>query len=268
MAYLEREDGRRVYYEDLRGPGLPVMLIHGWAMSGRIWDAVTGALTQAGHRVITFDQRGCGLSDKDFTDSSVAALAGDAVALAEALGLTSVVLNGWSLGGAVAAEAAARLGSRCAGLILTCAASPRYTRSADFEHGGTTENVLATVAAAGRNRAVFMRGVVGAVCAIPQEKPTEDWMWSLFMQSTPCADASLADLAHLDQRELLKGLATPVLAIAGGKDVFTPPAIGEAAAALAPKGRLVILTWCGHAPFIEEFDDYMHAVRGFLGELA
>ena len=268
MGYLEREGGRRIYYEDHAGPGLPVLLIHGWAMSGRVWDATTAALRTEGHRVVTFDQRGCGLSDKDFDDSRIAASGGDVVALCDSLNLTSVVLNGWSLGGAVAVDAAARLNGRCAGVVLTCGASPRYTRSHDFPHGGAVSDVTGTVDAVARDRATVLRGVAKIVCAKPVGDAVEDWMWSIFMQSTPCADASLTDLAQVDQRAALAALTAPLLVITGSADVFTPPGIGEAAAALAPRASLVCFEGCGHAPFLEDFDAYLATLNAFLTPLA
>lgn len=268
MGYLEREGGRRIYYEDHAGSGLPVLLIHGWAMSGRVWDATMVALRAKGHRVVTFDQRGCGLSDKDFHDSRIAASGADTVALCDALGLTRVVLNGWSLGGAVAVDAAIRLKERCAGVVLTCGASPRYTRTDDFPHGGAVSDVAGTVAALARDRATVLRGVAQIVCAKPVGAAVEDWMWSIFMQSTPCADASLTDLAHLDQRAELAALKAPVLVITGSADAFTPPGIGEAAAALAPRSSLVCFEGSGHAPFLEDFDAYTTALNAFLSPLA
>ena len=67
------------------------------------------------------------------------------------------MLNGWSLGGAVAIDAAARLGSRLAGLVLTCGATPRYTRGDDFPYGGTAADVAATVAALRADRVNFLK---------------------------------------------------------------------------------------------------------------
>ena len=52
-----------VYYED-HGSGSPVVLIHGWPLSGASWEKQTGALLAAGHRVITYDRRGFGRSSK------------------------------------------------------------------------------------------------------------------------------------------------------------------------------------------------------------
>ena len=106
MAYLNTEDARRIYFEYYPGNKVPVMLIHGWGMSCRVWDTTLVALQAAGHAVVSYDQRGCGSSDKDFNEVSITSSARDAVALLAHLGIERAVLNGWSLGGAIAVEAA------------------------------------------------------------------------------------------------------------------------------------------------------------------
>ena len=67
MAFLqvatENEAPVELYYED-HGSGRPVVLIHGWPMSGRSWEPQVGALIEAGHRVITYDRRGFGRSSR------------------------------------------------------------------------------------------------------------------------------------------------------------------------------------------------------------
>ena len=111
MAYLKTEDARRIYFEYYPGNKVPVMLIHGWGMSCRVWDTTLVALQAEGHAVVSYDQRGCGSSDKDFNEVSITSSARDAVALLAHLGIERAVLNGWSLGGAIAVEAASTLGS-------------------------------------------------------------------------------------------------------------------------------------------------------------
>jgi non-heme chloroperoxidase len=66
MANLTIGDGKRIYYESYKGLPLTVVLIHGWGMSGRVWDRTLVALRGEGYGVVTFDHRSCGRSDKDF----------------------------------------------------------------------------------------------------------------------------------------------------------------------------------------------------------
>lgn len=266
MAYLDC-DGGRIYYEDHAGPGRPILLIHSWAMNVRVWDTTLTLLKARGHRVVTFDQRGCGQSDKDFADFSIDASAGDAVALADHIGLDGVIVDGWSLGGAIATEVAHRLGRRCAALIHTCAASPRYTRTDDFPHGGTVDDLYATLAVIAPDRATFFHGISQAVCAKPVGQPVTDWMWSIFMQASPGVDESMASVAHIDQRAILSALNVPLLAMAGTGDLFTPPGIAEAAVALAKDGTLIVFEGCGHAPFIEDYQGYADVLALFLDRI-
>ncbi len=131
MGYLAREDGKQVYFEDYGTGDQAVVLVHGWGMNLRVWDYSLPALVAAGHRVVLIDHRGCGESSKDFADMGIDAIAGDVVALVEHLGLNKVVLNGWSLGGAVVVAAASRLAARCAGLVLTCGATQCVSMASD-----------------------------------------------------------------------------------------------------------------------------------------
>ena len=140
MAFVTVENGKQVYFEDYGSGDAAIVLVHGWGMGLRVWDYCLPELLHAGLRVITLDHRCCGKSDKDFADCGIRAIAQDLVSIVELLQLTRVVLNGWSLGGAVATEAAALLGESCAGLVLTCAASPVYLQKPDFAHGGTDDH--------------------------------------------------------------------------------------------------------------------------------
>ena len=54
----------KLHVDDTGGSGRPVVLIHGWPLSGESWSAQIPALRDAGHRVITYDRRGFGRSDK------------------------------------------------------------------------------------------------------------------------------------------------------------------------------------------------------------
>ena len=167
MGMLTREGGRQIYFEHYAGRGPTVVLSHGWGMSCRAWDDTIARLCDRGHAVVAYDHRCCGRSDKDFADVSIAALGDDVVALCKHLALDGVVLNGWSLGGAVVVDAAAKLGPALRGLVLSAGATPRYTQAPGFAHGGKPEDVAATVAALRAGRVAFLKGLYfGGVFAV------------------------------------------------------------------------------------------------------
>ena len=86
-----------LYYED-HGAGTPVVLIHGWPLSGASWEKQTTALLQAGHRVITYDRRGFGRSSKPAVGYNYDTFAADLDAVLKTLDLRDVALVGFSMG--------------------------------------------------------------------------------------------------------------------------------------------------------------------------
>ena len=87
-----------LYYED-HGLGNPVVLIHGWPLSGASWEKQVPALIKAGYRVITYDRRGFGKSSKPATGYDYDTLAEDLNHLLTTLDLRDVALVGFSMGG-------------------------------------------------------------------------------------------------------------------------------------------------------------------------
>jgi non-heme chloroperoxidase len=263
MGYLVRENDNRIYYEDHGTGERAIVLVHGWGMSVRAWDYVVPALCAAGYRVVLFDHRGCGESDKDFADLSITSIASDLVALVEKLALETIVLNGWSLGGAVVVEAAARLGKRCAGLVLTGGATPVYVQKPDFPHGGTEQDMAATLAALAADRVNFLHGLSQIICAKDVGANIEHWFWQIFLQASPLAGATLGELAELDQREMLAGLQMPILSFVGSEDGFVAPPICRWVGDNHANARVVEFEGVGHAPFIEAQDRYLDELIEF-----
>jgi non-heme chloroperoxidase len=99
-----------LYYED-HGSGRPVVLIHGYPLSGASWEKQTAALLAAGHRVITYDRRGFGKSSQPATGYDYDTFAGDLRKLITALELRDVTLVGFSMGGGEVARYFGKYGS-------------------------------------------------------------------------------------------------------------------------------------------------------------
>ena len=264
MSSLAREEGKHVYYEDYGTGDSAVVLVHGWGANARAWDFTLPILAEAGHRVVLIDHRGCGQSSKDFADVSVEAIASDVVALVDHLKLSRVVLNGWSLGGAVVVAAADQLATRCSGLVLTCGATPCYLQKPDYPHGGTDDALAETLAAMNADRVNFLNALAAGVCASEVSQQVVDWMASLFLQSSPLAAASLGALGPLDQRAILAGLDMPVLSFVGANDAVVDPAVCRSVGDYAKIVTLVECASSGHAPFIEESEFYHRELLGFL----
>src|SRR5260370_12995600 len=96
-AGRENSAAIRIYYED-HGSGSPVVLVHGYALNGHSWEKQEAALLAAGHRVITYDRRGCGASSRPSTGYDFGTLAGDLHVLLSRLDLHQAVPAGFAMG--------------------------------------------------------------------------------------------------------------------------------------------------------------------------
>jgi pimeloyl-ACP methyl ester carboxylesterase len=266
MAFLDSGDGKNVYYEDYGSGDSAVVLIHGWGMGLRMWDYTLPALVNAGHRVVALDHRGCGRSDKDFDDFGIEAIASDVVSLTGKLGLQRVVLNGWSLGGAVAVSAAAQLNNTCTGLFLTCAATPAYLQKPGYPYGGTEEALAETMAAMAADRVNFLAALSQGVCAEGTSPEVISWMWRSFMDATPMAAQGLAELGPLDQREILSSLTMPIVSAVGSLDQVVDPDVCRSVKDYNDNASIIEFESSGHAPFVEDAAHYNTELLTFCGK--
>lgn len=99
MPHLAARDGVTLHYED-EGEGPPLVLVHGWMMSGRVW-AVQQEEFRASHRVIVPDLRGCGGSEARAGTHNIPRYADDLHELLSQQGLAHALLVGWSMGGGI-----------------------------------------------------------------------------------------------------------------------------------------------------------------------
>ncbi|MEI7626281.1 MAG: alpha/beta hydrolase [Actinomycetota bacterium] len=252
MSYLEVQAGKSIYYEHYEGDASPVVLVHGWGMSARIWDLTLPILLEAGHEVVAYDHRCCGRSDKDFSEATTKANADDLLKLIKATGVKKPVVVGWSFGAAIVAEAAGTLGDQIAGIVLVGPPTPRYTQTEGYPHGGTAEIMQQTIAALRDTRPEFLHGLTQGVCHTDPGASTLEWMWQMFMETSPRADDGLRDLGVIDHRELLTTITVPALICKGTHDAVVDPAIADVCADLLPNSRLIEFAESGHAPFLEE----------------
>jgi pimeloyl-[acyl-carrier protein] methyl ester esterase len=220
--------------------------------------------------VLTVDLRGHGRSDGDFSDLTISALGGDLAALVEELSLERVVLNGWSMGGAIVVDAAGKIeSSRLAGLVLTGGATPRFTSADDWPFGAPPEVVDGMVQSASAARLATLKGVLDSMCAVEIGEPTREFLWSLMLGSAPLIYKTLQDLRDLDQRGALGAITVPVLLMAGAQDGFVPlEAVKASMDLFGTTPQLVVHPESGHVPFLEETETYLAGLSAFLADIA
>lgn len=121
----------RLHYVD-EGEGRPLVLIHGWPLSHHMWEPQINALTGVGFRVIAYDRRGFGDSDKPADGYDHDTLAADLNALLEALNVKDATLVGFSMGGGEVARYLSRYGThRVSRAVFVSAVTPYLMKSPD-----------------------------------------------------------------------------------------------------------------------------------------
>ncbi|MFD7160437.1 alpha/beta fold hydrolase [Kribbella sp. NPDC059898] len=134
----------KLHVHDYGPPGRPVVLIHGWPLSGASWAHQVTALSSAGLRVITYDRRGFGRSDKPRSGYDYDTLTDDLAGLLDRLDLWEVSLIGFSMGGGEVARYVAKYGeSRLHSVVFAAAVTPMMMKSPDNPEGPLDESTAA-----------------------------------------------------------------------------------------------------------------------------
>jgi non-heme chloroperoxidase len=129
-----------LYYED-HGSGQPVVLIHGYPLDGSSWEKQSAVLLDAGKRVITYDRRGFGKSDKPTAGHDYDSYAADLSALVSALDLQDAVLVGFSMGSGEVVSYLSRYGShRVSKAVFIGALQPFMLKTEDNPSGGMSQD--------------------------------------------------------------------------------------------------------------------------------
>jgi non-heme chloroperoxidase len=143
MGYVtvgtENSTDIELYYED-HGSGQPVVLIHGYPLDGSSWEKQTAVLLDAGKRVITYDRRGFGKSDRPTSGHDYDTYAADLSALVSALDLQDAVLVGFSMGSGEVTSYISRYGThRVAKAVFIGALQPFMLKTDDNPSGALTQ---------------------------------------------------------------------------------------------------------------------------------
>ncbi|MDZ4094671.1 MAG: 3-oxoadipate enol-lactonase [Paracoccaceae bacterium] len=255
MHVLIRPWGMIHYRDDGPENAPAVVFANSLGTDLRLWDAVLPLLPK-GLRFIRYDKRGHGLSDTG-GDANIAALAEDAAALIEVLGLRRVIFVGLSIGGLIGQALAANRPDLIKALVLSNTAARIGTPDswqtridAVLSHG------LAHIA-----DAVMERWFTPGFRATPALA-----LWRNMLIRTPVQGyaAACAAIAAADFTITTAALRLPALVIAGAADGATPPDLVQATAALIRGGTYHCIPGAGHLPCVEAPNVYASVLSPFL----
>lgn len=248
MSFRTVPDGTRLRVSD-RGKGPAVVLVHGWKMSHRVWDRTVAALEDR-FRVVSFDLRGMGESDKPGSRYDFAELSGDLGWLLRELDLDDATLVGWSMGCSVSLEYL-RLDGKRVGRLVIVNGPIRLVRADDFPWSMTQQELDGYVDAVAQSWPAHERAFTEDTFHRPLPQLV-DWINGIALQ-TPL-DVVLKTVraqAELDHRSLLGELDLPLLAIYCRYDPYYPVELAHWIAEQAPRGQALVLEESGHFPFLE-----------------
>jgi pimeloyl-ACP methyl ester carboxylesterase len=250
------------------GSGLPLVLLHAFPLDHSMWAFQEPLAEQV--RLVVPDLRGFGGSDEAVPES-IAALAVDVVALLDAVHVAGpAVICGISMGGYVAQHVAARHPDRVAAVILV--ATKLEADSAEARAGRT--DLAAKVGRLGLGilaDAMIPRLLADSAEArrAPGRADVESLLRrTILAQRVETVQTALAALgARPDMTEPLRQLRAPALLVAGAEDAITPPECLQAAEAIIPRAKLLIVPAAGHMVPLEQPEVFNAAVLEFLREL-
>jgi len=218
-----------LYYED-HGSGSPVVLIHGWPLSGASWEKQTAALLDAGHRVITYDRRGFGRSSKPGLGYDYDTFASDLDKLLKKLKLTKVALVGFSMGSGEVTRYIGKYGSkRIRKAVLIGTLGPYLVKAADNPEGVDPKVFEGIKAALGADRPAFLMeflknfynyDVTGG--KLVSERVLED-NWNVAAGASAIGTIACVDCWIEDFRKDLQRNTVPTLILHGDADRILPP---------------------------------------------
>lgn len=241
-----------IYYQDL-GKGPPVVLIHGWPLSHRMWEGQVNALTEAGFRCIAYDRRGFGESGRPAGGYDYDTFASDLNDLMTQLDLKNAALAGFSMGGGEVARYLGRYGSdRVSKAMLLGAVSPFLLKTADNPEGVDRAVFDGMLAGVKQDRVAFLDQFFpnfynydAGKGANPDLIPFSKWIaWG----ASPLATQQcIVAFGTTDFRADLKKISVPTLVVHGDSDRIVPIDIsGKRSHQMIKGSRLEILQGAPH----------------------
>ena len=260
-----------IHYED-HGAGQPVVLIHGYPLSGRAWDRQVPVLLEAGHRVITYDRRGFGHSSQPVVGYDYDTFAGDLHALLEALDLYDVTLVGHSMGtGEVTRYLSAYGSARVATGVLVSPIPPFLLQTSDNPDGVPQSVFDGFVEAARSDMPAWMKGFLDNFYNADTLRGTlvsdqaYQASWNIAAGASATAAVACIPTWATDFRADLPKVDVPILVVQGDADRVLPlDKTGKRLPGLIDDVQLVVIEGGPHAIPWTHADQVNTALLDFL----
>lgn len=248
---------------EMRGEGEPLLFIHGLGSSGRDWELQV-AFFSPRYRVVTFDLRGHGQSDRPPGPYTIRLFAADTAGLIERLGIAPAHVVGLSLGGMVAFQLAVDRPDLLRSLVIVNS-GPEFVVRSFRDMLGVAQRFLIV-------RLLGMRKM-GEVLAErlfpkPEHAPIREMFAARWAENDRRAyEAAMRAIVGWSVAERLGEIDVPTLVIASAED-YTPVAVKEAYVARMPRAELVVIEDARHALPVERPEEFNRALQAFLTKVA
>lgn len=262
----------RLHIDDSGGSGRPVVLVHGWPLSAEAWAPQVSVLRDAGYRVVAYDRRGFGRSDKPAAGYGYDTLADDLKRVLDQCALQDVTLVGFSMGGGEVARYIARHGeSRLHSVVFAAAVPPFLMKTADNPEGPLTpEKAQQMKKALQEDRGAFFERFIqdffSAHGVLQASALQRSEAVALCQQAAPHAALACMDaFGDTDFREDLKKVTVPTLVIHGQEDAVVPvEGSGLRTHRAVPHSQLVTVPGAPHGLNVSHAQAFNDALLSFL----
>ena len=271
----ENSGNIELYYED-HGSGKPVVLIHGYPLSGASWEKQVPVLLNAGYRVITYDRRGFGKSSQPTEGYNYDTFAQDLHKLITHLKLQDFTLVGFSMGGGEIARYFGKYGSKGASKAVIIGGVPPFLlKTGDNPEGvdGSVFEGIQKAVAADRYAffTEFFKNFYNTDLLLGNRVSEQVVQASWNIAAGASATASLACVPtwHEDFRKDVARIDVPTLVIHGDDDRIVPiTAAGQRTAKLVKGARLHVVKGGPHCITWTHAEEVNAELLSFLGEKA
>lgn len=263
-----------LHYEDC-GDGEPVVLIHGWPLSGRSWEYQVPALIEAGYRVITYDRRGFGESSQPWNGYDYDTLADDLHQLLEHLNVNNATLVGFSMGGGEVARYISAHGTqRIKNAVFAGAVPPYLYKTEDNPNGAMDDATIEEFENAVKSdRLEFLEGFTQNFFASGEETGLVSESLRLYnkhiasMASPKGTLDCISAFGKTDFRKDLEKIDVPTLVIHGDSDAIVPfEASGKRTHEAINNSELAVIDGGSHGLNVTHAKAFNEALIEFLNK--